>query len=80
MLYEIWIHLILGVQCEMPGALVNGTTRVVGDPSLTVGTKLSYSCKRGSGLSGPSERVCQSDGEWSGSEPKCLCKYFVLDL
>ena len=39
------------------------------------GDVASYSCTSGYRLSGDATRVCQMDGEWSGNEPSCVCKY-----
>ena len=33
-----------------------------------------YKCDEGYSLIGPSKRVCQSNGKWSGEEPLCECE------
>ena len=37
-----------------------------------VGAKAVYSCQDNYQLMGTSERICQSDGTWSGDKPACL--------
>ena len=37
----------------------------------TVGSQANYSCSEGYTLNGTTTRVCQADGQWSGSEPIC---------
>ncbi|XP_039250439.2 complement component receptor 1-like protein [Styela clava] len=39
--------------------------------SYDVYTKVKYTCDGGSVMSGSSSRVCQKNGKWSGSAPKC---------
>ena len=34
-----------------------------------------YKCDEGYSLIGPSTRVCQYSGKWSGEEPFCECKH-----
>ena len=35
------------------------------------GAVARYTCEAGFVLSGPAERVCRADGEWSGMAPTC---------
>jgi len=35
------------------------------------GSQANYSCSEGYVLNGNTTRVCQGDGQWSGSEPTC---------
>ena len=37
-----------------------------------------YKCDEGYSLIGPSTRICQSNGEWSGEEPFCERKHAVV--
>ncbi|CAI8000476.1 Sushi, von Willebrand factor type A, EGF and pentraxin domain-containing protein 1, partial [Geodia barretti] len=57
------------IRCPRLPAPANG--RVVA-PVRTVGSQASYSCSDGYRLSGASTRVCQSNSEWSGQEPRCV--------
>ena len=41
---------------------------------LAVGSKATYSCNRGFELKGDQIRHCQSNGQWSGSDPFCRSK------
>ena len=38
------------------------------------GSKATYNCSVGYNLVGNGTRTCQSDGQWSGSDPTCLSK------
>jgi len=41
----------------------------------TEGDTCAYTCDDGFIVSGSSDRICQSDGTWTGSEPTCArCK------
>lgn len=46
---------------------------VVGN--ITVGSSAVFTCNTGFTLTGPSSRVCLSDGSWSGSNPICNIVY-----
>jgi len=46
----------------------NGTVTLTG---TGLGAEASYSCIEGFRINGTSNRVCQMDDEWSGSEPTC---------
>ena len=37
----------------------------------TVGSQANYSCSESYVLNGITTRICQADGQWSGSEPTC---------
>ena len=41
---------------------------------VTVGSTAFYACNVGLILIGDERRICQSNGQWSGTEPRCLCK------
>ena len=49
--------------------LISGTGGGVYQETVT------YACETGFNLVGMSERVCQSNGTWSGSAPTCQSKY-----
>ena len=54
--------------CERLQDIRNGQVDLSG---RTVGSTATYSCNRGFVLVGSSTRICQSNGQWSGSEPSC---------
>ncbi|WAQ98147.1 SVEP1-like protein [Mya arenaria] len=54
--------------CEPPPSLQNGETIISAD-----GLTARYSCQSGYSLSGPTTRVCQSDGTaWTDEDPFCV--------
>ncbi len=57
------------VNCPRINDPRNGDVRVSG---LRVGSKATYSCDRGHKLRGNQIRKCQSNGQWSGSDPSCI--------
>ena len=54
--------------CDDPETLDNGEKVSSGS---FVGDTVTYSCNSGFNLSGDANRTCQSDGQWSGAQPKC---------
>ena len=54
--------------CERLPDISNGEVELSG---RTVGSTATYSCNQGFVLVGSSTRICQSNGQWSGSEPSC---------
>ena len=65
-------YLNTAVQCPPIGSPVNGSLLISGT-GVYQDTAL-YVCEDGLNLVGVSERVCQSDGTWSGSAPTCQSK------
>ena len=63
--------------CGDPGLPVNGFSWF---PSRRTGAVVVHSCKPGYILLGPKLRVCQHNGRWSLSLPRCACKYILLSL
>ena len=49
----------------------NGRVALTG---VTVGSTAFYACNAGFLLVGDERRTCQSNGQWSGSEPRCFRK------
>ena len=58
--------------CDEPETLINGDKDNTGNME---GDTVTYSCNSGFKLSGDSLRTCQSNGEWSGTQPKCNCMF-----
>ena len=62
------IDFSIAVPC---GTLNNPTNGEVSADGSTFGSQANYSCSEGYVLNGNSTRMCQADGQWSGSEPLC---------
>ncbi len=58
----------VGVDCGPLTPLVNG--HIVIDETI-LGSIVTYSCIEGYILSDDGNRICQSNGQWSGFEPVC---------
>ena len=58
-----------GIQCPTLVAPSNGGLEIAGAGGYE--DVATYSCGTGFSLVGMSERVCQSEGTWNGSEPTC---------
>ena len=56
--------------------LTSPANGAVSAPTKTVGSVARYSCSSGYTLSGVATRTCQSNGEWSGSQPSCQGESF----
>ena len=63
------LHPNAGVQCPTLVAPSNGRLEIAGPGGNE--DVATYSCDTGFNLVGMPQRVCQSDGTWSGSEPTC---------
>ncbi len=59
----------IGVSCGQPVSPSNG--RVNTSAGTSFGDVARYSCDTGYTLTGPAERTCQADEQWSGSVPTC---------
>ena len=53
------------------GALSNPANGQVNTSGTTFGQTATYSCNTGYNLVGDSTRMCQANGDWSGSAPTC---------
>lgn len=58
-----------GVSCGQPDIPSNGHVNTSAGTSFMDVAR--YSCVEGYVLSGPAERSCQADQQWSGSVPAC---------
>uniref|UniRef100_A0A8C8D662 C3/C5 convertase n=1 Tax=Oncorhynchus tshawytscha TaxID=74940 RepID=A0A8C8D662_ONCTS len=61
-----------GERCADPG-IPAGARR--SGSSFGIGDKVTYRCDDGLHLLGSKERVCQENGQWTGTEPKCYYKH-----
>ncbi len=74
---------ILFVSTALPSTVVCPT---LSDPhngdivitTTTVGSSVSYTCRRGYRLDGQTVRECQSNGQWTGSDPVCSCEFIFV--
>ena len=69
--YSSVSDLIVGIlpgDCGATHAPANARTSTSG---TTVGHTVTYMCNSGYKLMGNSTRTCQSNGQWSGSQPSC---------
>ena len=55
--------------CSSPGNITNGYVTAKG--SVGIGDKIRYICREGFELVGHSDRVCQANKTWNGTEPFC---------
>ncbi|CAH1263510.1 CSMD3 [Branchiostoma lanceolatum] len=65
------IHSQVQTQCTVlanPDPISQGS---VTGPTHVFGTTVHFTCPQGYTLVGTADRVCQADGQWSGSQPTC---------
>lgn len=70
--------IIKGVECgevSLPPTS-NGTSPRVAILSREVGGRAAFSCPPGHGLKGPSESICNPNGEWGAPFPTCTGNNF----
>ena len=67
--------IFIGVDCSTPKQLCDGAVSYDGTGYNMV---VVYKCDEGYSLIGPSKRVCQSNGKWSGEEPLCECENIAV--
>lgn len=70
-IHHVCKHAAKPVECDDLGAPYKGQV-VLGGRSP--GSKATYSCSPGYQLVGSSTRICQNNGQWSGSTPFCRSK------
>ena len=63
-----FLHKHAVVDC---GSLPDPANGMVAMTASTFDSTANYSCIGGYELVGNSQRICQADGQWSGSEPTC---------
>lgn len=64
----------LPVTCPNLVAPPNG---IVDSGEMNYGSDVMYQCNKGYQLIGDTLRTCQTDGTWSGQDPRCDCKLDV---
>lgn len=64
-----------GTRCPFPSSPTNGKVDV---SSIAVGSIARYTCNAGFVLQGLGARVCQSSSQWTGADPSCQSKPFVV--
>ena len=64
------------VDCYRPQPFPNGTFTLV-NGSTTLNSTVMYECRMGFQLVGSANRICQSNGQWSGQEPMCESKFHL---
>ena len=64
------------VNCYSPQSFPNGTFTLV-NGSTTLNSAVKYECRMGLQLVGSTNRICQSNGQWSGQEPRCEGKFHL---
>ena len=77
--YCVYINLIVvftAVLCNNPGVPTHGSRS--GD-DFTFGKTVSYQCDPGHKITGSSSRTCTASGTWSGIEPTCTGKQYILN-
>lgn len=62
------ITICSAVKCDQPEDPKNGRAFYT---AYTFGSTVSYQCKAGYRLYGPSNRTCQADRMWSDDTPQC---------
>ena len=66
------------VSCDPLDNPNNG--RVDTSAGTSFGDVARYSCNTGYTVSGPAERTCQANGEWSGSVPTCESEIYIIGV
>ena len=64
------------VVCEPPSSPENGY--IQGGSSYKAGEVVQFHCHRGFMVEGQPIAVCQDNGKWSGSFPKCNDVFFIF--
>ncbi|CAI7994704.1 Protein lev-9 [Geodia barretti] len=67
---DLTLHARLS-QCPDLSSPMSGSLLISGTGAGVYQETATYACETGFNLVGMSERVCQSDGTWSGSDPTC---------
>ncbi|XP_032826473.2 sushi, von Willebrand factor type A, EGF and pentraxin domain-containing protein 1-like [Petromyzon marinus] len=70
----VWSPPLSGISCEpascgRPNVPAHGS---VDGPGLTFGSVVTFSCRQGYALEGPSQLSCLSNGSWSAASPACV--------
>ena len=66
---------IAAINC---GGLSSPSNGQISITDTTFGSIATYSCDPGYTLDGNTSRICQADGQWSGSQPSCNGEWYLL--
>ncbi len=58
-------------RCQDPGTPQNGQRRV-SDPSMSIDTRIEFTCQAGFRMEGPPVIVCLRHGAWDSEPPSCV--------
>ena len=75
--YPNTIFFFIAIDCGDPGTPTNGQRTL---SSTTYNSVVTYTCDVGYTLQGSNSRTCQTNGQWSGSVPRCNRELRVLLL
>lgn len=65
---------MLVIDCKHPGSIENGRVIIMND-TTTYNSAAEYHCVPHFQRIGSYMRKCLDDGQWSGEQPYCQCKY-----
>ena len=65
------------VQCPIPNGITNGKALYT---AVAYKSVVNYECSYGFMVIGDRTRTCGEDKQWSGETPRCVVRYYKLDL
>ena len=75
---HLCIFFFFALSCPSLSSPANGN--VVLSSGLVMGSTATYTCNNGYKATYTTTRYCQADGQWSGGEPSCIRKCFLLTV
>lgn len=70
------LHSLLEMRCHALPFITSGTYTCTN--GVLLDSRCDYSCSSGYHLEGDRSRICMEDGRWSGGEPVCVGKCWLL--